>query len=259
MSVRASQAKLLTYTVISVSSENADFLKENIAKNTEPTLTSRTTSIGSDQWWVVDFGSAKAVDAFFLDKLNFATVKIQGNATDDWVGPSFDSGFLTVERDFRHDRYKIIFVTALFNLRFARILVPAGTPVDGSSYFEIGGLSCSDDYVELNENFQLPASYGQDEPSKIIAYESGRQAIISLGPSMLNITYGGSFRKNSANWSQFYNIFGDSGRSRPILIDRNRGNSWEAFLVRRAAALEETERTGEGYELFNMSINLNVI
>jgi hypothetical protein len=259
MSVRASQARLLIYTVVSVSSENADFPKENIAKNTEPTLTSRTTTVGSDQWWVIDFGSAKAVDAFFLDKVNFSTVKIQGNATDVWTGPSFDSGILTVGRDFRHNRYKILFVTSTFNLRFARIFVPAQTPIDGASYFEIGGLSCSDDYVELNENFQLPASYSQDEPSKTITYESGRQSIISLGPSVLNIGYGGSFRKNSANWTQFYNIFGDSGRSRPILIDRNRGNSWEAFLVRKTAALEEMERTGEGYDLFYTTINLNVI
>jgi hypothetical protein len=259
MSVRASQARLLTYTVVSVSSENPDFPKENIAKITEPTLTSRTTSVGSDQWWVIDFGSAKAVDAFFLDKVNFATVKIQGNATDDWGGPSFDSGLLTVERDFRHDRYKIIFVTSTFNLRFARILVPTQTPVDGASYFEIGGLSCSDNYVELNENFQLPASYSQDEPSKVITYESGRQSIISLGPNKLSISYQGSFRKTLANWTQFYNIFGDPGRSRPILIDRNRGNSWEAFLVRRAGSIEETERTNEGYALFSTSINLEVI
>ena len=125
-------------TTIIGSSELTASPATNIAKPGRPFLPWRTAAGGS-QNVVIDFGSTKTITGLWLVHTNFATVTIQGNATDSWGAPTFAQTF-TITRTPWNFRYNLSRPLVGFSFRFMRILIPSQTPLDGTSTYLLGGV-----------------------------------------------------------------------------------------------------------------------
>lgn len=117
-----------TLTNITSSGANANFPAANIA-DLDPMIRFQADAYSGDVWIKIDFGTAKALDSFFLNQANFPHCHIQGNATDSWTTPSLDVGCDLVKDEL--DNRKGWFEGA-FNYRYLRILVPSGQTLDNS-------------------------------------------------------------------------------------------------------------------------------
>lgn len=93
----------------------------------------------------LDFGAGNTLSALaadpgiFLDDLNVASLRIQGNSvTTDWVTPPWDQaitvaqcGFVRRYKDFRR---LADLNAAAFNYRYLNIRIPSQTPTDAANY-----------------------------------------------------------------------------------------------------------------------------
>jgi hypothetical protein len=130
--------KVATATITS-SSQDATFVRDNLKTPQRPFYPWKTT-VATDSWAVIDFGAAQAVDLVGVIACNVATVRIQGNATDSWGSPSYNSGDLTVSQNPWNGRYQLVNIPSGFTYRYLRLFIPTQTPVDGASVFSVGGL-----------------------------------------------------------------------------------------------------------------------
>jgi hypothetical protein len=129
-----------TAAAISATSEDTDFPVENVL-DLDPMLRWHAESYAVDQRVVLDFGTAKSINAVFLNQCNFPEAKIEGNATDSWGSPSFSLEVDLVQDD--TENRKGWFDLTGFNLRFLSILVPAGQTLDNSEATPaIGNIIC---------------------------------------------------------------------------------------------------------------------
>jgi hypothetical protein len=126
-------------TIISASTEDTVYVADNAATPQRPFKPWKTTTIGSDQDIVIDFGSAAIIEAVGIIRTNFATVVVQGNATNAWGGPSYTST-ITVARNPWNTRYQHGFRPVAFNYRFMRVAIPTQATLDGASVFSLGGV-----------------------------------------------------------------------------------------------------------------------
>ena len=126
-------------TIISASTEDTVYVADNAATPQLPFKPWKTTTIGSDQNLVVDFGSAATIEAVGLIRTNFTSATIQGNATDAWGGPSYTQA-ITIARNPWNTRYQYGYRPVAFNYRFLRVLIPTQATTDSASAFILGGL-----------------------------------------------------------------------------------------------------------------------
>lgn len=118
-----------TLATLTSSGENANYPAANI-KDLDPMKRFQADAYSGDVWLLVDFGSAKALTAAFLNQANFPHCHIQGNATNVWTSPSFDLG-CDLARDDAGNRKGWFDLTA-FNYQWMRILIPASQTLDNS-------------------------------------------------------------------------------------------------------------------------------
>ncbi|MBF0411054.1 MAG: hypothetical protein HQM10_27190, partial [Candidatus Riflebacteria bacterium] len=112
-----------TLTTLTASSAASGYAASNVV-NLDPGKRWKGSIFASDtdEWLKVDFGAAKSLTALFLNNCNFATCKIQGNASDSWADPSYDED-VTLALDDISNRKGWFDLTA-FNYRWLRILIP---------------------------------------------------------------------------------------------------------------------------------------
>jgi hypothetical protein len=130
--------RIVTATLTS-SSQDSTFVRDNLKTPQRPFYPWKAT-VATDSWVVCDFGSATSIDLVGLIHANFATVRIQGHATDSWGSPSYNSGDMTITKNPWNGRYQLVNIPSGFNYRYLRIFIPTQTPVDGASVFSLGGL-----------------------------------------------------------------------------------------------------------------------
>jgi len=219
----------LSYTAVG-STENANFVASNITALDRPKKTWRSTALGA-QNIVLDFGSAKTPPAIFLDNVNFATVQIQGNATDSWGTPAFDTGSVTIDEDPQIDRYKKLVTLTSFNYRFMRILIPSQTPVDGAAYYQIGAAAVPVSLTTLTEAPTYPGEWKDIGSIVQNDFLSGGFETIPLGSGKAKtVTINFKVSSDDAVVKQIYDLLGD--RDRIILFDFNLTVSWESYLCK---------------------------
>jgi len=145
---------VLTYTVDSFSSENSQFPASNVLTY-ENQFDFWKTTVTTDSWIIVDLGSAKVIDSVVLVNTNAPVYRIEGDTTNSFASPPFNSGAINVKQDLITRRFSSIKNPqdfASFNLQFIRIFIPSGTPLDGASEFSLGGLVITDQAENLLTN-----------------------------------------------------------------------------------------------------------
>lgn len=126
---------------ITQSSEDATYVADNLQTPERPFLPWRTTVVTASSA-VVDFLVAgRVVRLLLLVNVNYASVTIQGNASDSWGSPSFSQQYAVTKNPLT-GRYQMGTFLTGFAYRYMRILIPAQQPTDGAAYFSTGGLWC---------------------------------------------------------------------------------------------------------------------
>lgn len=143
------------------SQQSASFAAQNVKTPQRPFFPWRTGATG-DQNVVVDFGSAKVVEALVLVRTNFVTARIQGNPSDSWGAPAFDQ-LVTIDENPQNGRNQYGSILTGFNYRFLRILIPSQTPIDGVGYYLLGGIWAGTQ-VRPPSNFLYQVNYDTIEP-----------------------------------------------------------------------------------------------
>jgi len=140
---------LIDYTIESVSSEDANWPAANLLVFDKRIRYWKTT-VATDSYVVIDLGAAKALKAVGVIDVNYASCKIQGNDTDSWGSPAFDSDTLTISQEKLTGLYRLHFPEiAGFNYRYLRLFIPTQTPTDGEAVFRTGVLAISVDSEEF--------------------------------------------------------------------------------------------------------------
>lgn len=140
---------LIDYEIENVSSQNANWPASNLLIFEKRIRYWKSTVI-TDTYIVIDMLAAKQLTAVALIDVNFASCKIQGNASDSWGAPSFDSNTLTIYKEKLTGLYRLIYTNlASFNYRYLRVFIPGQTPTDNASAFRMGVLAVTEDAEEF--------------------------------------------------------------------------------------------------------------
>ncbi len=164
-------------TTITGSSEAANSPATNLSKPGRPFMPWRTGA-GGDQSAVINFGSAILIQAVWLVRTNFTTVRIQGNPTDSWGAPAFNQEF-TIAQSPWNFRYQLGVRLTGFTYQFMRVFIPSQTPTDGSSAYLLGGVWAGP--IEgLPQNVRFDVNLATVQPSLDVApqHQGWRQRLV---------------------------------------------------------------------------------
>lgn len=172
-------------TVITGSSEAANSPATNLSKPGRPFMPWRTAA-GGDQNAVINFAAAKVVDAVWLVRTNFTSVRIQGNPSDSWGAPAFDQAF-TISLSPWNFRYQLGVRLTGFNYQFLRVLIPSQTPTDGTAAYLLGGVWAGP-IEKLPQNVRFDVNLATVQPSLDVApqHQGWRQRLV-LGEPLCRI------------------------------------------------------------------------
>jgi hypothetical protein len=128
-------------TILDETTEDATYIVENVKSPQRPFKPWKTTSIATDQSFVVDFGGTTTIEAIGLIRTNFTTVVIQGNSVNSWGGTLPYAVTRTIARNPWNTRYQYGYRPVAFAYRYLRVAIsPPQTPTDGASVYKLGGL-----------------------------------------------------------------------------------------------------------------------
>ena len=127
-------------TILDTTSADTIYVVENVKTPQRPFKPWKTTSIATDQSFVVDFGGTTTIEAIGLIRTNFTSVWIQGNSVNSWGSPPYNLP-ITVGRNPWNTRYQYGYRPVGFAYRYLRIAIsPPQTPTDGGGVYKLGGL-----------------------------------------------------------------------------------------------------------------------
>jgi len=161
---------LFDYGTISVSSESAEFPKENL-KHYWFIKHWRSMS-ASAQWVKIDLGEAKDIRAFiakFHNITNNATINIQANSSDNWTNPPVNVDLL------RNSENLAYIWEEAQSYRWWRLFVDDSSNPDG--YIRIGRIFLGD-YFEPSINFNFKKLTELRDESKLISSFGGQVSAI---------------------------------------------------------------------------------
>lgn len=126
-----------------------------------------STSIADTRWTIdtVANPDALSVNIVHLVRTNFATCRIQANATDVWTSPTYNQ-LITVTRNPFNRQYQHTHVAvAALGLRYVSVFVPAQTPVEAPlTAFRVGGVY-GGILVEAPSRFAIDYAHHVDWPA----------------------------------------------------------------------------------------------
>lgn len=238
----------MNVTVLSATTEAGSFPKENIIDRTSPQRAWRSTSIAADQRVVIDFGSTQTGVTCYLDWVNFGSFKYQESA--DGVSGWADVGTArTVEKDPMHGVYRRVDNITMSSKRYLGILIPTQTPVDGASYFRIGTFCVPASIVELDAETTVEYPFEAALPDSYIVenrFPGGRAEKIKLGvmqPMVISFALKTGAMQNikGAQVEEIAGLLRDGTET--LWLDFNLGETWQAYLVKKAGELRATVST----------------
>lgn len=131
---------------------------------------------------VIDFLNAETLTGLWLIRTNFTQVTIQGNATNVWTSPSFSRSY-TIARNPWNYRYQLSVPLSGFSYRYLRILIPAQSPIDGTSSYLLGGIYAGV-LEQLPQNFKFDVEFTTVHPRQDVVQQYGawRQRLVMGEP-----------------------------------------------------------------------------
>lgn len=87
---------------------------------------------------LIDFGSAKPINAVWLNNANFLSATIQANSADSWASPPVSEAVTMTEDD--TGVVKGFFDIADAEYRYVRIVIPVQSLLDGGAYPWLGNI-----------------------------------------------------------------------------------------------------------------------
>jgi hypothetical protein len=225
----------IDYTVLSATSSEGDFVKENIKEYKSPFVVWKATGTAL-QDITFDMGSAKSDVKIFLNNINIPNVDVKANATDSWGSPTFNES-IVVNKNHRVDRrmgyFDLGLLATFTNLRYIRLTLPASQTTDDGDNYKLGALVIVDTVVELDTNFTSlvwrffnPKKISRQEDSNIIMEEIR----VSRKHFSMDLTVDTSIDENDSGRQKIfdYMINSDDG----FIIFINQGFSQQSGLMR---------------------------
>lgn len=249
MSNRRIANTFLSISVLSATTEDSDFPKENAIDRSSPQRAWRSTSVAADQRVVIDLGAVQTDVTVYLDWVNFDEFKYQESA-DGSTGWSDIETTRTISKDPMHGVYRRVDDITMSSKRYLGILIPAQAPVDGASYFRIGTFCCPVNVLEAVAEttwFEYPFEVSVPDSNVLVnTFPTGRSERIRLGtlqPMVLSF---------ALQVESLTNIHGDyvediadmmRDTTATLWLDMNLGETWQAYLVKKTGELRASVNT----------------
>ncbi len=225
-------ADVLTVSSTVKYSELSAFPADNVTSITYPWRLWKANSGVAGQWVGLNLGSAKAVKAVVIDHVNFTSAKIQADAAatfdSDGGNPQYDSTALTVSKDPRDGRYKLIH-TCDQTYQYWRCYCNS-TPVSGTgTYLYVGAMCALGSYVTLSAN----PGFTYDTTPKEPTLNEGSGEPVSIGHGYVELGF------NSTNYGDDVSFESELlallvwGKAQPLVIYRNNSNTSEVYIAYR--------------------------
>jgi len=202
--------------------------------------------IHSEEWIVIDLGSAADIDAFALKYYNLtntATIKLQGNDSDAWGAPPVDitltktSGVIA----------EIFSSTETY--RYWRILI---TDVDNADGYVEMGRAFLGEYFNPARSYQDNYTKTLYDPSDVLMSDGGQ---ITTNQKTYYKTFQFNFRaQTTADTTTFMAIWDEVGLSKDFFFLRDKADTSTAFYVRFNQPMSIDHIIGEDY--YSVSIIL---
>ena len=242
MSNRRLAKDFLSLSILSATSEASSFPKSNIVDRTSPQRAWRSTGVGSDHRVVIDLGATQTDITAYLDYVNFASFKYEesANGTSGWA----DIGSLrTIEQDPMHGIHRRVDDITLTSKRYLGIYIPAQSPVDGADHFRIGTFCVPVSIVELDAETwcEYPLEYTVPDSNVVVnQFPTGRSERIKLGvmpPMVISFALKTEALTNirGTQVKEIADMLRDTTAT--LFLDFNLGESWQAYLVKKAGEL----------------------
>lgn len=214
----------LDYSIDSKSSETSGFPATEI-KEWEFQFDLWRATGASDEWIILDLGSAKQINGLGILNPNVPQVILEGNDTTTFTSPSFTTGTVTMETDpFRERYYHYFDADALsgFNYRYIRIFFPSGqTTLDGDSVYSLGGVVVSDSAEDLPFTVNAGITLTPLMAGQRIGMMSGRRQFVQRGNRRMSWQVNFNLARDEAEAEQAIKNFFAIDEFTPVLMNIN--------------------------------------
>lgn len=143
---------IITYSIVSVTEEQASFPKENIPTFLNQMKTFRTNTTTLNQQ-VIDLGTTYSNVKMFVFNTNFSGLGIEANPTNDFGSPSFSTSIAVgsfLESQRRQGFFD--FGASFSGCQYIRLTEFTQSADNGDSFFKIGGITFVSTVTELLRN-----------------------------------------------------------------------------------------------------------
>lgn len=186
---------LIEYTIDSFSSEDSNFPASNLLLFDKRIRFAKTTDT-TEQWWIINLGAPKALNAVDVIDANFTNYTIQGNTTNSFITPPFDWTGLTTAQDKFTDIYRSHKNpqspgggNPAFNYQYLRLVIPAQSTTDGASQFRLGVLAVSVDSEAMLRSPQYGMELLRDQAELEEELHGGGIEYATTGVPFLRLTF----------------------------------------------------------------------
>lgn len=199
---------LIKYTIDSKSSENSQWPVSNLLEFDKRIRFWKTTDT-TEQWVILDFTTAKALNSVALIDCNFTSYKIQGNTTTTFTSPPFDwTGLVTAQEKFA-DAYRSnknpqnpASPNPAFNYRYLRLVIPSQSTTDGATEFRLGVLLASIDSEAMLINPKWGVEFIRDQGEVEAELHGGGLEYATTGAAFLRLNFDILRLRTSADFTQ---------------------------------------------------------
>lgn len=229
------------------SSEDSSYLWENAANYGALKIHYRAL-VQTEVTIVCNFGAAQSLVGLMLEDVNFASVTIEGNATDSWGSPSFSESF-TISKNPEIQRYNVWCALTSFNYQYLRIKIPTQSPLDLLSVFRIGRRTFIETAIERSPAWGFTGGGSYPEPT-VNEMKSGRREKISNGAYKIwsgDFTFELTTAEAADLWSldsvepddyiAFYANFGDTSACCLCQKDTPLSINWPNYQMRNSNSI----------------------
>jgi hypothetical protein len=220
----------LDYTPTAASTPATGFDLSFLKLYERPFLPTRTPDVTAE-WWQMDFGSAKALKALYVNNLNFPQITVEVSS-DNTFGSDV-TALLTAGAVAQDDRVKnrrhgwLDFPSNALSKRYARV-TPVGTPDAGASYYQLGALAGFDTVGTFDDDPATGYNWTPREPRTVDRFKSGVQ-VNRDGDTYLEITFGSEvYRQFSSTIKAQLLALRNAGT---FVLWENRGFMQHAYLL----------------------------
>jgi|SRR5579885_270595 len=223
----ADNSKFIDYTIVSVTSEDPNAPISSIKTYKYPSQSWRSTSL-VQQDIVIDLATQYENPVIYMDNFNFTTFQIHGSS--DGINFPY-SVSITATKNKRLKDFRYIKDLSGFNYQYLRLRIPSQSPASGEAFFLLGGFSVLSSMVTLGEYFEYSETFLASIPGITVSFAGGGVDAIALGARRAGKFTPTVQRTAKVDQSDVSEIYDNFLMSEPVLLDLNRGDPTEAYLM----------------------------